>query len=474
VAQNTTSITVELFVAGQITPSQGDYIIALNDDTPTGDINANSNEPEGEPELLEAYGQSVETFGHWDQAFIYGNSPSNIPNCTPNAATGFSYCWKAVSTSGGQNVISFVPIILAPNNFVFNPAGNYQTGNGNAMEITLPINCLSLGGSQTTVTCGTGGSVVPVVSQVYVNLITIDTTATPQDQLACLAASQFTVPLNVSGSYPLVKPAGAGCATPPNPNLQIIGGEVVVHVAGSSLARLIDASPNTSQTLALTANGSQIDSGITAASPTAPYAKVAVGSVRFAAPPTSTSSTVTIAPATDYTLALEGEPSSADYGLFPFVDKNPQASATTVRFKVNNAAPDLSTAVDVYVWLSTGAIPATPTVADLPLNQDSGSIAGAPGDSYIPMSSDTTTVLPTGTYDVAVVHTGSTPNGSSDLFDGSAALSVGNSYSITIADAASGAANAIEAIGSVDQPPPSTAQSNLFAVARHPLSLKHP
>ncbi|HXW77347.1 MAG TPA: hypothetical protein VEJ20_08060 [Candidatus Eremiobacteraceae bacterium] len=256
----------------------------------------------------------------------------------------------------------------------------------------------------------------------------------------------------------------AGC------NGNSVGNTITGTFGQSGMARMIDSSPSTTQTLSLTADGGTIDTGVTGSQPFAPYAKVTAGSITFAAPPTSESETSSIAASTNYSVVLEGESGLVDYKLFGFADTNATPRSTTVRLKIDNAAPDLSTAVDVYVWVSTNSIPNVPFVADLALNQDTGSVNNAPGNAYVPPSSDTTTVFPTGTYDIAIVQTGSVPNGTTDLFDGSVSLSIGNDYSLVIEDSASGAVNDIGVIGGVDEPLQTSNQSSLMlSVSRHPV-----
>lgn len=225
------TITIELFVQGQITPSQGDYIIAINANTPSGNINSGSgNEQPGEPTIIEAYGSQPAPFTHWDQAFVYGSNPNGLPTCSPAPTNGFLYCYKAVSQSGGQIVIKFVPIILTPNTYVFNPNGNGGSGTGNAIILTLPLSCLSIfAGSSHT--CET---VTSQVTQLYVNFVTLDTTGAPQDQLACIAGQTFIIDVTFSNTTQLVKPAN--CTQPPPPpnqNLLITGGLVQVTVPGT-------------------------------------------------------------------------------------------------------------------------------------------------------------------------------------------------------------------------------------------------
>jgi len=226
---------------------------------------------------------------------------------------------------------------------------------------------------------------------------------------------------------------------------------------GKGNARLVVASLTTPQTnISLTADGGTINSGLSATTPIGTYAQVGAGQETFAintgagtgnlVPPIN----VSVAASTNYSIVLEGEPGSADYMAFGFQDTNALNNAATVRFKVNNAAPNLASAVDVYVWLSTNAIPSTPTVANLGLNQDSGSVAGAPGNAYIPQQGSST-ILPAGVYDVAIVPAGTVPNGSTDLFDGSTSFALNTSYSLTLADI-NATQNNIDVLVSIDEP----------------------
>jgi hypothetical protein len=219
------TITIQLFVQGQITPSQGDYIIAINANTANGNVNSGNNEQPGEPTSIEAYGSNPAPFTHWDQAFVYGNNPHGLPSCplAPPPPNGYSYCYKALRTIGGQISVSFVPIFLAPNDIKLIPNGNGGGGTGNALSLTLPISCLSLRPSSTTQSCDT---VTADVNQIYVNFVTLDNTGVPQDQLACLAAQTFFIDLTLAGTTPLVK--SSSCSSPSNTNLVITGGQVTI------------------------------------------------------------------------------------------------------------------------------------------------------------------------------------------------------------------------------------------------------
>ena len=240
---------------------------------------------------------------------------------------------------------------------------------------------------------------------------------------------------------------------------------------GTGFARLIDASPATTQSnITLMADHGIINSGLGGAARIGPYAKVSAGNVSFDINTGAGTSdivpaiNVNIAASTNYSIVLEGEPGLPDYMAVAFQDTNALNNPATVRFKVNNAAPNLATPVDVYIWNSTNGIPGTPTVPNLPLNQDSGSSASHPGNAYIPTQGSSTT-LPAGTYDVAIVPTGSLPNGSSDLFDGSAALNTNVSYSFTIFDRSS-TQNDIGVLLSIDEP---FQTSNQSLIAKHPI-----
>jgi hypothetical protein len=230
------TLTLELFVQGQITPSQGDYIIALNNDTGAfpnfSDVNqGTTGEQPGEATIVEAYGLTPPPFTHWDQAFIYGSNPNGLPNCSLAPPNGFLYCYKAVSQNGGQITIKFFPIILTPNSFTFNPSGNGGSGTGNAIILTLPISCMSIFVGSNSQSCDT---VTTSVTQIYVNFITLDTNGVPQDQLACIPGQSFPVDLTFTNTQQIVKPAN--CTQPPPPsnqNLLITGGFISVNVPGT-------------------------------------------------------------------------------------------------------------------------------------------------------------------------------------------------------------------------------------------------
>lgn len=205
-------------------------------------------------------------------------------------------------------------------------------------------------------------------------------------------------------------------------------------------ARLIDASPATAQTgIALEADGGVINSGLSATTQIGVYSAVGATSIKFDVNTGSgttdlvPSINISVVPSTNYTIVLEGEPGSSDYRAFGFQDTNALPNSATARFKVNNAAPNLTTPVDVYVWLSTTTMPTTPTVPGLELNQDSGSSATKPGNAYIPQQGSST-LLPAGTYNIAIVPAGGIPNGTTDLFDGSTSFALATTYSLTIQD----------------------------------------
>jgi hypothetical protein len=230
---NSATITIQLFVSGQITPSQGDYLIVLNTNTGTAPNFLNVNFPQtqedpGEATILEGYGLSPPPFTHWDQAFVYGSNPNGMPNCTPAPTNGFFYCYKAVTQSGGTITIKFVPIFMAPNTFTFNPSGNGGSGTGNAIILRLPLACLSIFAGSDFQSCDL---VTPTVTQIYLNFITLDNFGVPQDQLACIAGQTFIINVSVTNTQQLTKPTN--CTQPPPPsnqNLLITGGIVQVNV----------------------------------------------------------------------------------------------------------------------------------------------------------------------------------------------------------------------------------------------------
>ena len=242
------AITIELFVAGQIVPSEGDYIIVLNENTGAApnfiNINGNSvsHEQPGEPTIVEAYGVVPAPFTHWDQAIEYGSNPSGLPNCPLSSAINPSYCFKAVTQNGGGIVVNFIPITLEPGTFTFNPAASGNGGQNNAIVMRLPLACLSIFAGD-DVPCG---SVTQTVTQIYINFITLDTTGTPQDQLACLAGLNFTVDVSVDNTVQLTKPTNCASPPPSNQDLLITGG--FVSVTGTGLTASPSPSPSPSPT----------------------------------------------------------------------------------------------------------------------------------------------------------------------------------------------------------------------------------
>ncbi|HEY7980920.1 MAG TPA: hypothetical protein VID19_05505 [Candidatus Eremiobacteraceae bacterium] len=240
-------------------------------------------------------------------------------------------------------------------------------------------------------------------------------------------------------------------------------------------ARLIVASPTTVTTgIALEADGGVINSGLSTTTPIGVYSNVGATSIKFDVNTGAGTQdlvpaiNVSVAPSTNYSIVLEGEPGASNYIAFGFQDTNALNNAATVRFKVNHAAPNVVGPIDVYVWLSTTSIPGTPTVPGMLLNQDSGSVANAPGNAYIPQQGSNST-LPAGIYQIAIVPAGTVPNGSSDMFDGSTSFVLNTSYSLTIQDV-DATPNHINVLTSIDEP---FQGSNQTAVARHPLHV-HP
>ncbi|HXM18133.1 MAG TPA: hypothetical protein VN934_04920 [Candidatus Tumulicola sp.] len=211
------TITFQFTVSGTIVPSQGDYIIAVNSNTdPNTDVN--SNETPGEPTVAEA---QAGTFTHWDQEFVYGFDTSTSPN-------GFALSYKAVTAGGG---ITFVPIILTTNQFIFNPTQSVG-GTNNTFSITLPIAIFSIRANTQSTSPPT--VTTPPAVRLHVNYITTDTGRTPQDQLGCCGVSttgfDLVVLLNAGMQiYQNQLTTPPGKPGPSNPNLFITGGMITVN-----------------------------------------------------------------------------------------------------------------------------------------------------------------------------------------------------------------------------------------------------
>jgi len=216
------TITFEIFVQGQITPSQGDYFIAVNANTdPNTNVNSGAGEVPGEPFANEAQNG---TFTHWDQEFVYGFDTIGQPN-------NFIYAYKVLSGIGTTGTtVTFVPIILNANDFQFLPQTSANGGTNNALSITLPISDISIRPSTQP---GGGTITTPPAILIYLNYITTDTSHVPADALGCCGPSStsfsLSIPLTQSGSFvnQLTTPPNKS-GGPSNPNLYITGGEVLV------------------------------------------------------------------------------------------------------------------------------------------------------------------------------------------------------------------------------------------------------
>jgi Domain of unknown function (DUF4397) len=240
------------------------------------------------------------------------------------------------------------------------------------------------------------------------------------------------------------------------------GGLNNIVAAGRAHVRLIDASPNQPGPLSLVVASTVINSNITAATPIGVYADVGSGPQTFLIQPSSVPAVAkNVAASTFYTVALIGEPGQPNFGEVIFQDTNSLQSPSTVRYKVNDAAPAAGT-VDVYVY--QGATLPPPTVPGLTAGQDSGSIVNPPGNAYIP-TLGSATLLPSGPYNITVTQAG---NASNVLFTGSATLNVGFSYSFTLEDtAAPTPAAPLRVILAIDQPVQGTNQASLMSLANH-------
>ncbi len=220
------TITFEIFVQGQIDPNQGEYIIAINSNVDPN-TSVNPNEAPGEPTVLEA---QAGTYTHWDQEFVYGTDITGSTLVRPN---GFIYAYKAINSISGSHTVTFVPIILNTNDFTFIPKTSNGFGTNNALLIRLPIADLSIRGNPSGMNPAT--VLTPPAAQVYVNFITLDMTRTPQDQLGCCGLNstgyQLVIPLNQAATYISQLTPNSGKQGPANPNLFIIGGEIIVEPA---------------------------------------------------------------------------------------------------------------------------------------------------------------------------------------------------------------------------------------------------
>jgi len=135
-------------------------------------------------------------------------------------------------------------LTLTPNTYTFNPSGNGGSGTGNAIILRLPIACLSIFAGSTTQSCDT---VAPTVSEIYINLITLDANGAPQDQLACIAGLSFPIDVTHTNTQILNKPTN--CTQPPPPpnqDLLITGGLVSVFVPGTGASPSPSPSPSAS------------------------------------------------------------------------------------------------------------------------------------------------------------------------------------------------------------------------------------
>lgn len=266
----------------------------------------------------------------------------------------------------------------------------------------------------------------------------------------------FTRKSVLAAASAIVVLAFAGCTS------SGIGNAISGATGGKGDLRAMDAAPAAPGPLSMLVANTTINSNLTASTPVGVYALVGAGNQNIQISPTNVpTQTQSIAASTFYTMVLAGEPGQADYAMYLLEDTNSSPSASTVRFKVNDAAPAPGP-IDVYVY--QGAQPATPTVPGLTVGKDSGSIANAPGNAYIP-TLGSATVLPSGSYTITVTPAG-TPG--TILFTGSANLTTGNSYSYTVEDVSSGSPSAAQVILAIDQPAQVSNQASLMSASRLP------
>jgi len=221
------TIQFQIYVNGQIAPSQGNYIIAINANlNSTTNVNASSGESPGMPIANEAQGVPP-TYTHWDQEFVYGSA-------TQASTNGFWYNYKVLTGGVGTTTATFFPIILTTNEFTLITSGNFGTGTGNVLSITLPLNDISIRGNTASANPPTVST--PAVVQMYVNYLTSDTTGVPQDQLGPngLATVGYAVSINLTQNSTCQLPNFSSVSGPSNPNLFIIGGQITVDATSTA------------------------------------------------------------------------------------------------------------------------------------------------------------------------------------------------------------------------------------------------
>ena len=214
-------IQFQFYVNGQIAPTQGNYIIAINTNvSPTQNVNSGFGETPGEPTAQEGQG-SPPTYTHWDQEFVYGVS-------SVASANGFLYRYKILTGGAGTTTVNFFDIGLNANDYTFITNGSFGTGSGNVLSITLPLKDISIrpnpSGSNPPTT------MTPPVVLIYVNYITTDTSGVPQDQLGPngLGTVGYAVTIDITHNSTTQLPNFSGVSGPSNPNLFITGGQITV------------------------------------------------------------------------------------------------------------------------------------------------------------------------------------------------------------------------------------------------------
>jgi hypothetical protein len=218
-----------VWVAGQITPSQGNYIVAINANVNSStNVNSVAGETPGEPTAQEAQGNPP-PYTHWDQEIVYGS-------LTAGSTNGFVYNYKILTGGAGISTATFFPIVLTTNQFQLITNGSVGTGSGNVLSITIPLTQISTRGNPNGANPPTID--MPAVTQLYVNFITTDINGVPQDQLGALGLNTvgFTqiVNTNVTSQTTYTIPNFSSATGPNNPNLFIVGGQIIVTPGPSS------------------------------------------------------------------------------------------------------------------------------------------------------------------------------------------------------------------------------------------------
>ncbi len=104
------------------------------------------------------------------------------------------------------------------------------TGSGNVLSITLPLKDLSIRANPAS--ANPPFIMTPPITQIFVNYITTDTLGVPQDQLGPngLGTVGYRLSVDLTKNATIQLPNFSSVTGPSNPNLFIIGGQIIVTV----------------------------------------------------------------------------------------------------------------------------------------------------------------------------------------------------------------------------------------------------